>query len=91
MFRKSLFIFSILFLLISFSCTSEKEKIAEKVANKTAKIDSAIIDFQQKLLKEKIDSVFSENNFNASVLVINNDTILYEKANGFENFKMHPK
>ncbi len=87
MFRKSLFIFSILFLLISFSCTSEKEKIAEKVANKTAKIDSTILDFQQKLLKEKIDSVFSENNFNASVLVINNDTILYEKANGFENFK----
>lgn len=86
MFRKIPPFFAILILIISFSCKSDAEKAVEKTAIKTSKVDSIILAFQQNSLKIKIDSIFSENQLNGSVLVINNDTILYQNSNGFENF-----
>ena len=41
----------------------------------------------KKLLKQQIDSVFSKYDFNGSVSVLKNGEVLYQKENGFENFK----
>lgn len=73
--------------LIILSCKSEQEKIAEKTVSRNLIIDSTISSFQKNYLTQKIDSVFSKYQFNGSVAVINDKEILYEKSNGFENFK----
>lgn len=81
-------LFLLLFsLLILFSCKSEAEKIAEKTTARSAIIDSTIILFQQKLLKSQIDSVFEKTKFNGSVSIHQDGQILYEKENGFEDFR----
>lgn len=70
-----------------FSCKSEVEKMAEHTTARNALIDSTISNFQKKLLKQQIDSVFSKYDFNGSVSVLKNGEVLYQKENGFENFK----
>ncbi len=86
---KSLFI--LLILTTTFSCKSEAEKIAEQSASRNALIDSTINQFQKKLLAQQIDSVFSKYQFNGSVAVLKNDEVLYQKENGFEDFKQKKK
>ncbi len=73
--------------MLSFSCKSEAEKIAEQTTSRNALIDSTINQFQKNLLKQQIDSVFSKYQFNGAVAVLKNDEILYRKEYGFENFK----
>ncbi|KIA84696.1 beta-lactamase [Kaistella solincola] len=70
-----------------FACKAEAEKVVNKTAERNAIIDSTITVFQKQLLKSQIDSVFTKTNFNGSVSVHQNGKILYEKINGFENFK----
>lgn len=81
-------IFYSTFLLIIFSsCKSESEKLAEETAARNALIDSVITQFQRNLLTQQIDSVFSKSKFNGSISVMRDGKILYEKQNGFEDFK----
>ncbi len=61
--------------------------MAEHTTARNALIDSTISNFQKKLLKQQIDSVFSKYDFNGSVSVLKNGEVLYQKENGFENFK----
>lgn len=82
-----LFFYSIFLLVVFSSCKSESEKLAEENAKRNAIIDSVITQFQKNLLTQQIDSVFSKSKFNGSISVMQNDKILYEKYNGFENFK----
>lgn len=85
---------SVLFLLtlvFSFSCKSEAEKIADQTSVRNAIIDSTIILFQKNLLKSQIDSVFARTQFNGSVSVRQNNKVLYERENGFEDFKQKKK
>ena len=82
-----LFFYSTFLLVVFSSCKSESEKLAEENAMRKAIIDSVITQFQKNLLTQQIDSVFSKSKFNGSISVMQNDKILYEKYNGFENFK----
>ena len=84
-------LFFLLILTTTFSCKSEAEKIAEQTSTRNAVIDSTINRFQKKLLAQQIDSVFSKYNFNGSVAVLKNDEVLYQKENGFEDFKQKKK
>ncbi len=76
---------------MSVSCKSEADKIAEETAFRNAIVDSTISQFQKKLLKSQIDSVFSKYNFNGSVSVQNNEELLYVQHHGFENFDTKKK
>lgn len=80
-------IYSTFFLAIFSSCKSESQKLADENTNRKAIIDSVITQFQKNLLVQQIDSVFSKSKFNGSISVMQNGKILYEKYNGFENFK----
>lgn len=82
-----LFFYSIFLLVVFSSCKSESEKLAEENAMRKAIIDSVITQFQKNLLTQQIDSVFSKSKFNGSISVMQDGKILYEKYNGFENFK----
>ena len=82
-----LFFYSTFLLVVFSSCKSESEKLAEESVHRNAIIDSVITQFQKNLLTQQIDSVFSKSKFNGSISVMQNDKILYEKYNGFENFK----
>lgn len=82
-----LFFYSTFLLVVFSSCKSESEKLAEENAMRKAIIDSVITQFQKNLLTQQIDSVFSKSKFNGSISVMQNGKILYEKYNGFENFK----
>lgn len=84
-------LFFLLLITLTFSCKSEAEKVAERTASRNALIDSTINQFQKKLLAQQIDSVFSKYNFNGSVSVLKNDEVLYQKENGFEDFKQKKK
>ena len=84
-------LFFLLILTTTFSCKSESEKIAEQTSIRNSLIDSTINRFQKKLLAQQIDSVFSKYTFNGSVSVLKNDEVLYQKENGFENFKQKKK
>lgn len=68
-------IFFLLLLTLTFSCKSEAEKMAEQTVSRNALVDSTISEFQKKLLKQQIDSVFARSNFNGSVAVLKNDRI----------------
>ena len=85
------YLFFLLILTTTFACKSEAEKIAEQSASRNALIDSTINQSQKKLLAQQIDSVFSKYQFNGSVAVLKNDEILYQKENGFEDFKQKKK
>lgn len=84
-------IFFLLSLMLTFSCKSEAEKMAEETAFRNSIIDSTISQFQKKLLTQQIDSVFARYHFNGSVAVVKSEEILYEKHNGFENFETKKK
>lgn len=84
-------LFFLLILTTTFSCKSEADKIAEQTAARNALIDSTINQFQEKLLAQQIDSVFSKYQFNGSVAVLKNDEVLYQKENGFGDFKQKKK
>ena len=84
-------IFFLLILIFATSCKSEKEKIEEKAVSRDAIIDSTINQFQKILLKNQIDSVFAKYDFNGSVAVLKGKNILYQKNQGFENFKTKAK
>ena len=81
----TLFLFFVL--LSVFSCQSEAEKKAER----NAVIDSTIVNFEKKLYQTQIDSVFAKEKFNGSISVFQNGEKLYEKQNGFEDFKQKNK
>ena len=82
-----LFFYSTFLLIIFSSCKSESEKLAEETSARNALIDSVMTQFQRNLLTPQIDSVFSKSKFNGSISVMREGKILYEKQNGFENFK----
>ena len=84
-------VFFLLILIFGTSCKSEKEKIAAKAVSREAIIDSTINQFQKILLKNQIDSVFAKYDFNGSVAVLKGKNILYQKNQGFENFKTNAK
>lgn len=77
----------ILLLIYIVSCKSETTKIPEESAQRNAIIDSTITAFKKTLLKQQIDSVFSESKFNGSISVMQNGIKIYEKFSGFEDFK----
>lgn len=81
-----MFFFSLLVLMLT-SCKSDAEKMAER----NAVIDSTIVGFQKKLLGMQLDSIFSQNQFNASVSIVQNGKKIYEKENGYEDFQTKSK
>lgn len=86
MLKNTSFLFFLIF-LFTFSCKSEAEKVAER----NAVIDSTINSFQKNLYTNLIDSVFAHNKFNGSISIFQNGEKLYEKENGFEDFKQKSK
>lgn len=79
------------FLFLTLSCKQETENTVAKDFDRATIIDSTINAFQKKLLSQQIDSVFSKTKFNGSISIVQNDLKLYEKANGFEDFKAQTK
>ncbi len=79
------------FLFMTFSCKQEKENTAAKEFDRSSVIDSTITAFQKKLLSQQIDSVFSKTKFNGSISVMQNGQKLYEKTDGFKDFKARTK
>ena len=79
--------FYFLVLISVISCKSEAEKIQER----NAVVDSTIVAFQKKLFQSQLDSIFSQNKFNASVSIVQNGETLYQKENGYEDFKTKSK
>ena len=80
--------FSFVFMI---SCKQEKQNVVAKEFDRASIVDSTINAFQKKLLSQQIDSIFSKTKFNGSISVNQNDLKLYEKANGFEDFKNQTK
>lgn len=87
MFQKFKLLYFLFLLVAIFSCKSEEDKQVERTAARNAVIDSTLTVFKQKLLKVQIDSVFAKTQFNGSVSVLQDGKILYQKENGFEDFK----
>lgn len=79
------------FFFILISCKSEPAKIPNGSADRNVIINSTITAFQKKLLAQQIDSVFSKTKFNGSISVVRDGEKLYEKENGFEDFKTKAK
>lgn len=86
------FVLFISLFLSLFSCT-EKDIIlkADKKVDRNTIIDSTITAFEKKLLQQQIDSVFKKYDFNGSVAVFKDSTLLYRKENGFSDFKTQTK
>lgn len=70
--------------LILFSCQTVEPA---KPVDKKAIADSAVAVYQKNLYQNQIDSVFSKYNFNGSVAVFKDSTLIYRKNNGFSDFK----
>ncbi|SFB87794.1 serine hydrolase domain-containing protein [Kaistella jeonii] len=75
------------FLLFIISCKSEKEKFAAQPISPEVIVENAVNQFEKSILKDKIDSVFSKYHFNGSVAVLKGENMLYQKSEGFQNFK----
>lgn len=84
---KTLFLSLFISFLFLNSCKSEAEKMAER----NAVVDSTIVEFQKIYFQNAIDSVFAKNKFNGSIAVFQDSTLIYEKENGFEDFKTKEK
>lgn len=80
----------VVFLIALFALTGCKSE-AEKIADQNAIIENTINSFQKKLLKNQIDSVFQKYQFNGIVSVKQGDSVLYQRAQGYENFKTGKK
>lgn len=80
--------FFFIFIVSVVSCTAETQK---PQVNKNAIIDSTITAFQKTLLQQQIDSVFKKYNFNGSIAVFKDSIPLYQKQNGFSDFKSKTK
>lgn len=80
-------IFFLLFLTLTFSCKTETEKNIDIKTEKQAIIDSTIAQFQKELLRIQLDSVFAKTEFNGVVSVSQDGKMMYEKFNGFQDFK----
>jgi len=65
----------------------ENKPIPVKTDNKNKVIDSTIAAFEKKLLEQQIDSVFQKYDFNGSVAIFKDSIKLYQKENGFSDFK----
>lgn len=76
-----------LIFLVLINCTSEKEKIAER----NAIVDSTIINFEKIYFENQIDSVFTKNHFNGSIVVYKDSSLIFEKEKGFQDFKTKEK
>ena len=85
--QKIYFYTCFLFLFTTIFCKQETEKAVAKEIYIASVIDSTITAFQKKLLAQQIDSVFSKTKFNGSISVVKDGEKLYEKENGFEDFK----
>lgn len=79
----------IFFFLISITIIScQKTEIRQPVTvNKKAIADSAVNSYKRNLYTIQIDSVIKKYNFNGSVGIFKDSSMLYRKNNGFSNFK----
>ena len=77
----------ILILLSVLSCQSEKTTAANDFAQQRAIADSTFTAFKKALIRQQIDSVFSKTGFNGGISVEQNGEKIYERFQGFENFK----
>lgn len=77
----------LLILLFNISCKSEAEKIKER----NAVVDSTVMAFQKLYYQNQLDSVFTSTQFNGTISVEQNSEKIYEKENGFEDFKQKTK
>lgn len=76
---------------MTFSCKQETGNTVAKEFDRSSVIDSTITAFQKKLLSQQIDSVYSNTKFNGSISVMQNGQKLYEKTDGFKDFKARTK
>ena len=81
----SFLLFLSFFLIIS--CKSEAEKTSER----NAVVDSTIMSFQKLYYQNQLDSIFAQKKFNGTISVSQNGEKIYEKENGFEDFKSKSK
>lgn len=77
------------FSLLLTACKKEGSPV--KTVDRNAIVDSTINAFQQKLLAQQVDSVFSKYKFNGSVAIFKDSTELYHKNQGFANFRTKAK
>lgn len=77
------YIFCSLIFIVIASCQSQKEKLQER----NALIDSVLLSTQQNLYSIEIDSLVKKNNFNGVISIYKDSVKVYEKRNGFRDFK----
>lgn len=82
---KSLYPFLVLFFL--FNCKSNAEKVDERKQI----VDSVAVLFQQSILKNSIDSIFTKHQFNGSISIKQNEKYLYSHQSGYSDFKTKKK
>lgn len=77
----------LLFLILFASCKKSVENIANETIAKNQLIDSTLLSFEKNLLTQEMDSVFAENHFNGLISIMQNGEKIYEKENGYLDFK----
>ncbi|MBP0613292.1 beta-lactamase family protein [Chryseobacterium sp. cx-311] len=77
----------ILLLLAVLSCQSEKTTTVNGSLQQQAIVDSTFTAFKKAIITQQIDSVFSKTGFNGGISVEHNGEKMYERFDGFENFK----
>lgn len=73
-------ILSLFFVITACQPNAEQQQKEEALRNEV------LAEFQQRLLKNQLDSIFSQHQFNASVSIAQHNKIIYEKHQGFANF-----
>lgn len=74
------------FILSLFLAVTSCQSNAEQQQKEEALRNEVLAEFQQRLLKNQLDSIFSQHQFNASVSIAQHNKIIYEKHQGFADF-----
>jgi len=90
--RKIFYLFSFAIILINFiSCKNEVQLQPIVKVDQQAIIDSTLTVFEKNMLKQQLDSVVKQYQFNGSIAVFKDSAEMYRKENGFLDFKTKTK
>lgn len=83
---KNLVLF-LFFTLTLFSCKKENSSPEPKKLS----AEEVVFHFKKKLYQNEIDSIFKKFNFNGSIAIFQDSVLVYQKDQGFEDFKSKTK
>lgn len=84
---KKNFLLSLLASFLIISCTTETTAPPKPEISQRQLYLDAVAEVQQKTIAAQIDSVFAKTDFNGIVSVYKKEKLLYQRINGFQNFK----